>query len=63
MPSMGMMIMDNHIADLATAEEKMQMEKAAEWRQTGMAYALEHGTRPATVGLTVSSSPLAMLAW
>lgn len=28
-----------------------------------MAYALEHGTRPATIGLVLSSSPLALLAW
>ncbi|WVQ72164.1 hypothetical protein IAR50_001709 [Cryptococcus sp. DSM 104548] len=27
------------------------------------AYALEHSTRPATVGLVVSSSPIALLAW
>lgn len=28
-----------------------------------MAYALEHATRPATIGLVLSSSPLALLAW
>ena len=30
---------------------------------TGMAYAQEHGTRPATIGLVLSSSPIALLAW
>lgn len=28
-----------------------------------MAYALEHATRPGTIGLVLSSSPLALLAW
>lgn len=28
-----------------------------------MAYALEHATRPSTIGLVLSSSPLAALAW
>lgn len=30
---------------------------------SGAAYAMEHGTRPATIGLVLSSSPLALLAW
>lgn len=29
----------------------------------GNAYAREHGTRPATIGLVLSSSPVALLAW
>lgn len=29
----------------------------------GNAYAREHGTRPSTIGLVLSSSPLALLAW
>lgn len=29
----------------------------------GNAYAREHGTRPATIGLVLSSSPIALLAW
>ncbi|KAH9845072.1 Epoxide hydrolase N terminus [Teratosphaeria destructans] len=28
-----------------------------------MAYALEHGSRPATIGLVLATSPLALLAW
>ena len=46
-----------------TPEEQEQMERNEAWLQTGLAYALEHGTRPATVGLAISSSPLALLAW
>ena len=29
----------------------------------GHAYAQEHGTRPATIGLVLSSSPIALLSW
>lgn len=29
----------------------------------GTAYAIEHSTRPATIGFALSSSPLALLAW
>jgi microsomal epoxide hydrolase len=62
MPSMAMMALGPGI-ELATPEEKVQIEKAAKWRQSGMAYAFEHGTRPATIGFMLSSSPLAMLVW
>lgn len=30
---------------------------------TGSAYALEHGTRPSTIGHVLSTSPVALLAW
>jgi microsomal epoxide hydrolase len=46
--------------------EPMEWEglaRAQEWQKTGVGYALEHGTRPATIGLVLSSSPLALLAW
>jgi microsomal epoxide hydrolase len=33
------------------------------WGKKGTGYALEHGTRPATVGLALSASPVALLAW
>ncbi|KAF4997309.1 hypothetical protein FDECE_12126 [Fusarium decemcellulare] len=46
-----------------TAEEAAHVEKAKKWRQSGMAYAMEHKTRPGTIGLALSSSPLALLAW
>ncbi|KAJ6104879.1 alpha/beta-hydrolase [Penicillium sp. IBT 16267x] len=50
-------------SDGPTPEELRIIKRTEAWRQTGLAYALEHGTRPATVGLAISSSPLAMLAW
>lgn len=46
-----------------TPEEAEHLERTERWRETGFAYALEHGTRPSTIGLVVSSNPLALLAW
>ncbi|KAK5248969.1 hypothetical protein LTS06_006035 [Exophiala xenobiotica] len=35
-----------------------------EWfKQTGSAYALEHATRPSTIGFALGSSPISLLAW
>jgi len=33
------------------------------WKDTGTAYGQEHGTRNATIGLVLASSPIAMLSW
>jgi hypothetical protein len=49
--------------DDLTEQEKEHMDRSNKWQQTGFAYALEHGTRPSTIGLVISSSPLALLAW
>ncbi|KAJ4988845.1 epoxide hydrolase 6 [Stagonosporopsis vannaccii] len=46
-----------------TELEKKAIESANAWRQTGSAYAQEHGTRPSTIGSVLSSNPLALLAW
>lgn len=43
--------------------EKKAVERSKLWRATGMAYAIEHGTRPSTIGNVLSSNPLAILAW
>lgn len=43
--------------------EKEAIKSANAWRQTGSAYAIEHGTRPSTIGNVLSSNPLALLAW
>ncbi|KAM3465452.1 hypothetical protein NHJ6243_001728 [Beauveria neobassiana] len=43
--------------------EKAALKKAEEAVDTGMAFALEQGTRPATLGLALSASPLALLSW
>ncbi|UPX13223.1 uncharacterized protein EKO05_0003744 [Ascochyta rabiei] len=46
-----------------SALEKKAIKSANAWRQTGNAYAQEHGTRPSTIGSVLSSNPLALLAW
>ncbi|KAM3441230.1 hypothetical protein MY4824_001681 [Beauveria thailandica] len=43
--------------------EKVALDRANEAVDTGMAFALEQGTRPATLGLALSASPLALLSW
>jgi microsomal epoxide hydrolase len=43
--------------------EKKVLQKATEFVDTGYAFALEQGTRTATIGLTLSASPLALLSW
>ena len=50
-------------SEILGPEDLQQLERTAAWGQTGLAYALEHGTRPSTAGLAISSSPLALLAW
>ncbi|CAD0020639.1 unnamed protein product [Aureobasidium pullulans] len=43
--------------------EKNGLDRAKAFTETGSAYAREHGTRTATIGLVLSSSPLALLTW
>ena len=43
--------------------EKSALPRGLAFRETGFAYALEHGTRTGTIGLALSASPLAMLSW
>ena len=43
--------------------EKQSLPRGEAFRSNGMAYAMEHGTRTGTIGLTLSASPLAMLSW
>lgn len=51
--------------DLAGVEpfELEWMQRAQQWQKTGIGYATEHATRPGTIGLVLSASPLALLAW
>ncbi|PTB43513.1 hypothetical protein M441DRAFT_189529 [Trichoderma asperellum CBS 433.97] len=46
-----------------SVQEAHEMKRTETWAQTGLAFVLEHGTRPATAGLAISSNPLALLAW
>lgn len=43
--------------------EKAGLARANAWIKGGTAYAQEHGTRPGTIGLVLSASPIALLAW
>ncbi|CAJ2501522.1 Uu.00g043750.m01.CDS01 [Anthostomella pinea] len=43
--------------------EAKALPRGEAFRANGQAYAIEHGTRTATIGLALSASPLAMLAW
>ena len=44
-------------------EDRIGMERSAQFKSFGSAYAIAHATRPATMGIVLSSSPLALLAW
>ena len=46
-----------------TEDEKKGLVRTHEFNTVGNAYAREHGTRPATIGIVLSSSPIALLAW
>lgn len=43
--------------------EKFNISRVQQWRGTGMAYALEHASRPSTISAVLSSSPIALLSW
>ena len=43
--------------------EKAQLSRLAEFATTGNAYTKEHGTKGATIGLVLSTSTLALLAY
>jgi microsomal epoxide hydrolase len=43
--------------------ERKGLERTEWFKTVGSAYALEHATRPSTVGFVLASNPLALLAW
>ena len=43
--------------------DKQGLERSKWFITDGHAYAMEHATRPATIGYAVASSPVALLAW
>ncbi|KIW96218.1 uncharacterized protein Z519_03286 [Cladophialophora bantiana CBS 173.52] len=59
---MGMPPLENSDEIPRDEEEKRALQRAAEFIDTAYAFALEQGTRPATIGLTLSASPLALLS-
>ncbi|PGH17728.1 hypothetical protein AJ79_00869 [Helicocarpus griseus UAMH5409] len=44
-------------------KEKVGIQRGQLFQTAGSAYAMEHATRPSTIGLVLGSSPLALLAW
>lgn len=53
---------DSNEGPMDEAEKKV-LAKATEMIDTGHGFLLEQGTRPATIGFVLSSSPLALLSW
>ncbi|WPH00867.1 Hypothetical protein R9X50_00369800 [Acrodontium crateriforme] len=49
--------------DTLSPEELKGLGRAQNFGELGNAYAREHGTRPATIGLVLSASPISLLAW
>ena len=43
--------------------ERQGLERAEWFGKIGSAYALEHATRPSTIGFALASNPIALLAW
>lgn len=52
-------VLDEHL----DATEKRGLERMSNFMTLGIGYAMEHGTRPSTIGHVISTSPLALLAW
>ncbi|POS74617.1 epoxide hydrolase [Diaporthe helianthi] len=52
-----------HSVDSLPQEELEHLQHMSVWRSTGTSYLLQHGLRPSTIGLVLSASPLALLAW
>jgi hypothetical protein len=46
-----------------TPAERALLARAAIWGSVGTAYVSQHGTRPSTIALALSTNPLAMLSW
>lgn len=46
-----------------SALETQGLARANDFTRVGSAYALEHATRPSTIGFVLASNPIALLAW
>ncbi|ERF69832.1 hypothetical protein EPUS_08033 [Endocarpon pusillum Z07020] len=53
----------NTSEDDLTDSEKQGIARGMEIFNLGLAYALEHATRPSTIGLVLASNPMALMAW
>lgn len=52
-------ISDEHL----DASEREGIQRMEEFRMMGAGYAIEHGTRPSTIGHVLATNPVALLAW
>jgi pimeloyl-ACP methyl ester carboxylesterase len=53
----------SYSVEALTEVEKKGITRMEEFVNVGSAYAFMHGTKPSTIGLVLSSSPIAQLAW
>lgn len=54
---------DEKIKGTISDVEKAGLKRWEHWKATGTAYAMEHATKPATIGAVLASNPVALLAW
>ncbi|OQO02384.1 hypothetical protein B0A48_11938 [Cryoendolithus antarcticus] len=60
--AIGLTAEGNEVESLSQ-EEKIGLGRYGAFGEMGNAYARMHGTRPSTIGLVLSSNPIAQLAW
>ncbi|CAN8095446.1 unnamed protein product [Discula destructiva] len=63
LPASGFPGHDPNDIEGLSERELQNLKKGKQFAETGMVYALEHATRPATIGFVLSASPLSLLAW
>jgi microsomal epoxide hydrolase len=54
---------ENILMESLTDSERAGVERGMAFIANGAAYAKEQASRPATIGLVLSTNPLALLAW
>ncbi|KAF2708440.1 alpha/beta-hydrolase [Pleomassaria siparia CBS 279.74] len=59
----NMMIQPKNPDGDISATERKGLDRAEDFSERASAYAIEHGTRPATIGFVLQSSPIALFAW
>lgn len=52
-----------HLEHEITEAEHEGLGRAREFLKSGSSYAIQHATKPATIGLVLSTNPIALLAW
>ena len=60
---MNIMTPPDNASSLPVTDVEKKAQSNRDFLEFGSAYAREHGTRTATIGLVLSSSPLALLSW